>query len=80
MSQKDRLMIASGTHHRVELPQLRHTFTHFRLWIHPQLIEVNTEMSDPEKMTVWIAPEEALDLAIPAPVKKLIVQHFLNDL
>lgn len=77
---KDRLMIASDTHHRVELPRLIHTFTHFRLWIHPQLIEVNTEMSDPEKMTVWITPEEALDLAIPAPVKKLIVQHFLNDL
>jgi hypothetical protein len=31
-------------------------------------------------MTVWVAPEEALDLAIPAPVRKLIVQYFLNDL
>lgn len=76
---KDRLKAGSGTA-GVELPQLMHTFTHFRLWIHLQLVEVKAEMGSTGKMTVWVAPEEALDLAIPAPVRKLIVQYFLNDL
>jgi A/G-specific adenine glycosylase len=75
---QDRLKAESGAP-GVELPQLMHTFTHFRLWIHPQLVEVKAEMGSTGKMTAWVAPEEALDLAIPAPVRKLIVQHFLND-
>lgn len=76
---KNRLA-AEGCTHIVELPQLMHTFTHFRLWIHPQLVEMNAEIDSIGKMTVWIRPEEALDLAIPTPVRKLILQHFLNDL
>ncbi len=76
---QDRLM-AENSAYIVELPQLMHTFTHFRLWIHPQLVEVNAEMGNAGEMNIWVRPEEALDLAIPAPVRKLILQHFLNDL
>lgn len=75
----DRLKAGSGAP-GVELPQLMHTFTHFRLWIYPQLVEVEAEIGSAGKMTAWVAPEEALHLAIPTPVRKLIVQHFLNDL
>lgn len=80
VNQKDRMMTENGMHNSVELPQLMHTFTHFRLWIYPQLVEMNAEMDGAGKMVIWITPKEALGLAIPAPVRKLIVRHFLNDL
>jgi A/G-specific adenine glycosylase len=76
---RGRLKAGSGAP-GVELPQLMHTFTHYRLWIHPQMVEVKSEMVSAGKVTVWVAPEEALNMAIPTPVRKLIVQHFLNDL
>ena len=61
----------------VELPRLIHNFTHYRLWIYPLLVEMDVEAGDPKKGIVWVKPAEALDMAIPAPVKKLIQQHFI---
>lgn len=59
------------------LPQLRHTFTHFRLLIRPCLQDVvaNNEAS---AAFVWKSPEDALMLGIPVPVKKIIQQYFVS--
>jgi A/G-specific adenine glycosylase len=58
---------------------LDHTFTHFRLRIHPQPLQVvsypaaiKTQWQDE---TIWITLDDALKAAIPAPVRKLILQH-----
>ncbi|MCB1936690.1 MAG: A/G-specific adenine glycosylase [Nitrosomonas sp.] len=71
--------IALNHGQRVDLPPLMHTFTHYRLWINPQRIEIDRVHEQSEKTVIWIEPEKALELAIPVPVKKLIQQHFLGN-
>lgn len=56
-----------------ELPCLNHGFTHFKLCIYPQLLRLvmpgpSCAVSD----RTWVTIEEARQLAIPAPVKKLL--------
>ena len=62
----------------VSLPQLAHTFTHFKLWITPRLITLTEATETPDARITWVKPEAALELAIPTPVRKLIQQHLLN--
>ncbi|HBV21388.1 MAG TPA: A/G-specific adenine glycosylase [Nitrosomonas sp.] len=64
----------------VKLPRLLHTFTHFKLWIQPCLQEVGSEAETDisKKPIVWIESDKVLELAIPAPVRKLIQQHFIT--
>jgi len=64
---------------RIDLPPLMHTFTHYRLWINPQLIETDCTPEQDDKKIIWTEPDKALDLAIPVPVKKLIQYHFLDN-
>ncbi|MDN5836512.1 MAG: A/G-specific adenine glycosylase [Nitrosospira sp.] len=64
------------------MPPLNHAFTHFRLRIHPQPLQV---VAHPPASTqgggedgsreIWITPDDALEAAIPAPVRKLLMQH-----
>lgn len=63
-----------------ELPILQHTFTHFKLIIQPQLLQsimplsVHVETESHEKNSnFWLTIEEALQQAIPAPVRKLLL-------
>ncbi|PTN11688.1 A/G-specific adenine glycosylase [Nitrosomonas aestuarii] len=66
----------------VKLPRLPHAFTHFKLWIQPCLREVDLETETKadvsENPIVWVEPDKVLELAIPAPVRKLIQQHFIT--
>lgn len=62
----------------VSLPRIAHTFTHFKLWITPQLITLTEAPAASDARMTWVKPEAALELAIPAPVRKLIQQHLLN--
>jgi len=52
-------------------PQLSHSFTHFRLHILPVQVEL-----EPRRSTlpgqIWLPPADALDAALPAPVRKLV--------
>lgn len=52
------------------LPPMAHTFTHFRLNITPLPIRINAAISVPG--TVWLARDEAVEAAIPAPVRKIL--------
>lgn len=57
------------------LPELRHTFTHFRLRIAPQLLDVTHLLPRAEQTgQLWLAPRDALSTAIPTPVRKLLQQ------
>ncbi|WP_172201835.1 A/G-specific adenine glycosylase [Niveibacterium sp. COAC-50] len=53
------------------LPPLRHAFTHFRLTLEPQLIDVSGEgIRDPAWR--WAAPHEWDSLGLPTPVRRLL--------
>lgn len=57
------------------LPDLAHTFTHFRLNISPRVLTGCTHpQAAREPGLMWISIEDALDAALPAPIKKLLGQ------
>ena len=53
------------------LPKFTHTFTHFKLHIQPVLIETNTQVKSAS--TLWIGLDEAIEAAIPTPVRKILM-------
>jgi A/G-specific adenine glycosylase len=60
------------------LDPIRHGFTHFRLMIHPVVVEVTA--IDPhaaEAAVEWLPLDAALGAALPAPVKKLLAPFCL---
>jgi A/G-specific adenine glycosylase len=55
------------------LPVLSHAFTHFKLHIQPQTLQVtqlNPHASEPGE--IWLSIEEAIHAAIPTPVRKIL--------
>lgn len=52
------------------LPKFTHTFTHFKLQISPVLIKTNNQTNQPN--TLWLGLEEAIESAIPTPVRKIL--------
>ena len=72
---REHLGLTAGTPQA--LPQLSHSFTHFRLHIHPICIPIAHRLTNPPGW-VWRSPAEALDAALPAPVRKLITKLALT--
>ena len=57
-----------------ELPDFRHVFTHFSLQITPQLVEVvSLPLAVNEAGGCWMQPDVALEVGIPAPVRKVLM-------
>jgi A/G-specific adenine glycosylase len=56
---------------KTEMPPLVHSFTHFRLRISPLLLKLE-EKPDHQREHIWMSLNEALQAAIPAPVRKLV--------
>lgn len=67
-----------------QMEALTHTFTHFRLRIHPLILQVISR--SPDHLTpaalpqsgnqwVWMMPGDALKAAIPSPVRKVLLQY-----
>lgn len=55
------------------LPTLSHTFTHFRLAIHPCVLAAGPRQNrDEAPGHLWLTPEEARHAALPTPVRKII--------
>ncbi|MBM3351573.1 MAG: A/G-specific adenine glycosylase [Betaproteobacteria bacterium] len=55
------------------LPSLIHTFTHFKLHIHPQPLHVTKQMPQCHDSTRrWIHIDDAMGVAIPTPVRKIL--------
>lgn len=58
---------------RTELPQLDHSFTHFRLHITPVVLRLKARpLQIQEPGHLWMNVNSALQAAIPAPVRKLL--------
>lgn len=56
-----------------ELPGVRHGFTHFALNIRPALLHVeHLESRAHAPGHVWLTPAEAMEAAIPAPVREIL--------
>jgi A/G-specific adenine glycosylase len=53
------------------LPKFTHTFTHFKLHIQPVLIKTTKQTNVPN--TLWIGLDEAIEAAIPTPVRKILI-------
>ncbi|MBA4143382.1 MAG: A/G-specific adenine glycosylase [Nitrosospira sp.] len=59
-----------------QLQPFDHTFTHFRLRIHPQPLKIVSyplTVTQGSRPAVWTTLEEALTAAIPSPVRKLLM-------
>ncbi|MDD5404067.1 MAG: A/G-specific adenine glycosylase [Sulfuricella sp.] len=62
------------------LPAMQHAFTHFRLRIRPQCLEVQGVQPQARQADgVWLGLEEALGAAIPVPVRQLLLQCGKGD-
>ena len=70
------------THHKKEhaqdlenivLDKLTHTFTHYKLHIYPLLIYSNKNPQVNQSATIWLSISEAVDAAIPTPVRKILI-------
>lgn len=56
------------------LPLLSHSFTHFKLHIHPQPLQLLKQpLQAREPRLVWLSIDEAISAAIPTPVRKILV-------
>ena len=56
-----------------ELPGSSHGFTHFRLHIRPVRLEIAQRQAD-HPGRIWLSPDDAIDAAVPAPIRKLLKQ------
>jgi len=60
-------------HTQQVLPQLSHSFTHFKLHIQPVQLQIaSRHASSPGQ--VWLPPVDALAAALPAPIRTLVAQ------
>ena len=60
---------------RIDLAEFSHTFTHFKLHITPVLLLVSCKPTQVQQAgSVWLDVEEALQAAIPTPVRKMLLQ------
>jgi A/G-specific adenine glycosylase len=58
---------------QLALPRLSHSFTHFRLHIEPIRVQLAPRRATSPRQ-IWLSPSNALDAALPAPVRKLVAQ------
>jgi A/G-specific adenine glycosylase len=57
------------------LSKLAHTFTHFKLHIQPQLVQISKQNHQAqEPRTIWLSLDDAIGAAIPTPVRTILNQ------
>jgi A/G-specific adenine glycosylase len=52
---------------------LVHVFTHYKLHIHPHKVTLNERAATPASH-VWVKMDDVADAALPAPIKKLLLE------
>ncbi len=73
VQQAARLRYGQETELLPTMPAFTHTFTHFRLHITPQPLLVTRRLSPAEEtLTLWLDREDAIQAALPTPVRSLI--------
>jgi A/G-specific adenine glycosylase len=55
------------------MPPFSHSFTHFKLHILPVQMQLVPRLTTLPGQ-VWLSPADALDAALPTPVRKLVAQ------
>ncbi len=55
------------------LNDFSHSFTHFKLRIQPVQVQLAPRRTSPPGL-IWLPPADALDAALPAPVRRLVAQ------
>ncbi len=58
--------------HKENWSSIRHVFSHYKLDIHPFIVQITPTPSINEKQQRWVTLEDALTLGLSAPVKRLI--------
>jgi A/G-specific adenine glycosylase len=58
---------------QLALNEFSHSFTHFKLHIQPVQLQLAPRRTSPPGR-IWLHPADALDAALPAPVRKLVTQ------
>jgi A/G-specific adenine glycosylase len=67
-------------HERTELAEFTHTFTHFKLHITPVMLRVaQRPLQVQQSDSIWMDVGEALQGAIPTPVRRLLQQLYRQD-
>ena len=56
------------------LPVLKHSFTHFKLHISPVIVRISAHSLSDDPQQRWLFKHNALDVGLPAPVRKLLLQ------
>jgi A/G-specific adenine glycosylase len=51
---------------------IQHVFTHFKLEISPQTLQVTRQVQTNKPNTIWLPIEDAISAAIPAPVRRIL--------
>ena len=70
-----KFVLGLSTNHAFSLPPVRHCFTHYRLYISPIVLNLVPETASALMAhQQWFAPQEVLHAALPAPVRKLLLQ------
>lgn len=60
----------------IDLESLTHTFTHFKLHINPVLLRLEQRpLPIRQPGCIWLGAQDALNAAIPAPVRTLLVKY-----
>ena len=56
------------------LPVIEHGFTHYALTMHPQRMRASQwPPSVAEQSTAWLTPHDALQAALPSPIRRLVL-------
>jgi A/G-specific adenine glycosylase len=55
------------------LPKLSHSFTHFKLHIQPVQLHLASRLATAPGQ-IWLPLADALDAALPSPIRKLVAQ------
>jgi A/G-specific adenine glycosylase len=75
---RDRLGLRTRPPHA--LPEIEHGFTHFRLTIRPLRLEVTGRRTGvAEDSLMWADPGRLTDLALPAPITRLLRENAVSD-
>jgi A/G-specific adenine glycosylase len=58
------------------MPEATHTFTHFRLRLHPRLCEVEDLPQAADSAARWLDAKALRSAPLPAPIRKLLTAFF----
>lgn len=72
----ERTLCKFGYHVETEEPLevIQHVFTHFKLAITPQPLQVQHQPKSLTNNTIWLSLDDAIEAAIPAPVRSILLK------